>query len=37
MCNRVGPSIEPCGTPESAVLKKIDMLLILTICFRCFK
>ena len=27
MLNRIGPSIEPFGTPESIVLKKLDILL----------
>ena len=37
MLNRIGPSTEPCGKPESVVLKKLDILLIFTLCFRCFK
>ena len=28
MLNRIGPSINPCGTLESIVLKKLDVLLI---------
>ena len=31
MLNKIGPSIHPCGTPESMVLKKLDMLLIFTL------
>ena len=31
MLNRIGPSIEPCGTPKSIVLKKLDILLIFKI------
>ena len=34
MLNRIGPSIEPCGTPDSILLKKLDILLIFTLCFR---
>ena len=37
MLNRIGPSIEPCGTPESIVLKKLNILLIFTLCFWCFE
>ena len=37
MLSRIEPSIEPCGTPESIVLKKLDILLVFTLCFRCFK
>ena len=37
MLNMIGPSTEPCGTPESIVLKKLDILLIFTLCFQCFK
>ena len=37
MLNRIGSSIDPCGTPESIVQKKIDILLIFTLCFRYFK
>ena len=33
MLNRIGPSIEPCGTLESTVLKKLDILSISTLCF----
>ena len=35
--NRTGTSIEPCDTPESMVLKKLDILIIFTLCFRFFK
>ena len=35
--SRIEPSIEPCGTPESIVLKKLDILLVFPLCFRCFK
>ena len=35
--SRIEPSIEPCGKPESIVLKKLDILLVFTLCFRCFK
>ena len=34
--NRNEPSIEPCGTPKSIALKKLDILLIFTLCFRFF-
>ena len=35
--NSIGPSIEPCGTLESIVEKKLDIFLIFTLCFRCYK
>ena len=31
MLNKIGPSIDPCGTPESMVLKKLNILLIFTL------
>ena len=31
MLNRIGPSIESCGTPKSIVLKKLDTLLMFTL------
>ena len=38
MLNRIGPTIDPCGTPESIVLKETRyILLIFTLCFRWFK
>ena len=37
MLNRIGPSTDPCGTHETVVLKELDILLIFTLCFRCFK
>ena len=38
MLNRIGPTIDPCGTPESIVLKETRYtLLIFTLCFRWFK
>ena len=33
MLKGIGPSVEPCGTPKYTVLKKIDILLIFTLCF----
>ena len=33
--NRIGPTIDPCGTPEILVLKETRyILLIFTLCFR---
>ena len=33
----IGPSIEPCGTPETNVFNRLSMLYILTFCFLLFK
>ena len=35
--NSIGPSIEPCGTPETNVFNRLSMLYILTFCFLLFK
>ena len=32
--NRIGPTIDPCGTPEITFRKSLLILLILTHCFR---
>ena len=37
MLSRIEPSIELCGKAESIVLNKLDILLVFTLCFRCFK
>ena len=34
---RIGPNIEPCGTPDKMFWKALEMLFILTFCFRSFK
>ena len=36
MLNNIGPSTEPCGTPDK-IFKKLQMLLILTHCLRFLK
>ena len=35
--NNIGPSIEPCGTPDRIFKKSLQMLLILTHCLRFLK
>ena len=37
MLKKIGPNMEPCGTPESNSLKGLYVLLILTFCLRRFK
>ena len=34
--NNIGPSIDPCGTPDSNVRKSLKTLLIFTFCFLHF-
>ena len=34
LLSRIGPSIEPCGILKRSVLKKLDILLIFTLCFH---
>ena len=35
--NKIGPSTEPCGTPDTTSLKELFELFIRTHCFRRFK
>ena len=35
--NKIGPSTEPCGTPDRIFSKRLEILLIDTFCFRSFK
>ena len=37
MLNNIGPSTEPCGTPDKIFKKSLQMLLILTHCLRFLK
>ena len=35
--NNIGPSIDPCGTPDSNVRKSLKTLLAFTFCFLCLR
>ena len=35
--NKIGPSIEPCDTPDIIISKRLEILLIHTFCLRSFK
>ena len=34
---KIGPNIEPCGTPDKIFWNALKMLFILTFCFRSFQ